>query len=127
MSSTTERSFNNLVSGKVFEDYRNLPYEGQKRVAIKTALVAAAAGLLAGIVIGSITGILFAGIVGLGAFTYFVTRYENQDEYLNDYVQGAIKRVTKQQDVVDEIIDGTVALYHKVAQKLTYFINSERA
>lgn len=127
MSSIVERSFNNLVSGKVFEDYRNLPYEGQKRVAIKTALVAAAAGLLAGIVIGSITGILFAGMVGLGAFSYFITRYENQGEYINDYVQGVVKHVTKQQDVVDEIIDGTMAFYHKVTHKLNLFLNAETA
>lgn len=117
MSNMIEKSFNNLVSGKVFSDFNDLPYEGQKRVVIKTAIIAVTAGIIAGLVFGAIPAVIVTGVVGIGAFAYSVTRYAPTD-FISDAIRGISKKVTNKNDLIDDIIDGSAELYRKAETKV---------
>lgn len=102
-----DRSVTNLFNGEVFSDFKIISSESQKRVVIKTALIAATVGLITGLAFGAIPAIIITGFVGIAAFSYSTTRFLS--------LEG--------DDLIDDAIKGTARLYRSAEKKVKNLIN----
>jgi hypothetical protein len=94
MSVTLSKCYNNLITGECFKIFWNqMPNSRKSDTLLKTALVAAAVGLI-GALIKFPLGIIFAVAGGLAAFTYYTTAYSPQQK-LQDYLSVGLENAWK--------------------------------